>query len=206
MKFGKEFKREMVPEWIEAYVDYNGLKQILQDIRRSKESKQPPTPARSLDQRLALYRNFSGLNLQSSAQNTGDIEDQVISVNTVHHENSGKFYITKFLGSPEGAENEIRFFNKLDQEFNKVNTFYKDKVDEVMREVTLLNKQMDALIALRIKVMDPGFDAFGSLQRLSFDINNSTPSRITSPLRMTTVGMGDNRMHFMNFTYRLSLP
>ncbi|XP_016488360.2 phosphate transporter PHO1 homolog 10 [Nicotiana tabacum] len=187
MKFGKEFKREMVPEWIEAYVDYNGLKQILQDIRRSKESKQPPTPARSLDQRLALYRNFSGLNLQSSTQNTGDIEDQVIAVNTVQHENSGKFYITKFLGSPEGAENEISFFNKLDHEFNKVNTFYKDKVDEVMREVTLLNKQMDALIALRIKVMDPGFDAFGSLQRLSFDINNSTPSRITSPLRMTTV-------------------
>ncbi|KAK4376650.1 hypothetical protein RND71_002946 [Anisodus tanguticus] len=153
MKFGKEFKREMVPEWIEAYVDYTGLKQILQEIRRFKESKQPPTPARTLEQR--------------------------------------KFYKTKFLASPEGAENEISFFDKLDHEFNKVNTFYKDKVDEVMREVTLLNKQMDALIALRIKVMDPGFDAFASLQRLSLDINNSTPSRITSPLRMTTLDTDD---------------
>ncbi|PWA34168.1 phosphate transporter PHO1 10 [Artemisia annua] len=26
MKFGKEFKKQKVPEWIEAYVDYNGLK------------------------------------------------------------------------------------------------------------------------------------------------------------------------------------
>ncbi|KAK6788454.1 hypothetical protein RDI58_012252 [Solanum bulbocastanum] len=187
MKFGKEFKREMVSEWIEAYVDYTGLKQILQDIRRFKESKQPPTPATSLDQRLALYRNFSGLNLQGGVQNTGDIENQVIAVNTVPHENYRKFYKTKFLASPEGAENEIIFFDKLDHEFNKVNTFYKDKVDEVMREVTLLNKQMDALIALRIKVMDPGFNAFPSLQSLSLDINNSTPSRITSPLRMTVI-------------------
>ncbi|KAJ8569970.1 hypothetical protein K7X08_006547 [Anisodus acutangulus] len=191
MKFGKEFKREMVPEWIEAYVDYTGLKQILQEIRRFKESKQPPTPARTLEQRLELYRNFSGLNIQGSAQNTGDIEDQVIAVNTVQHENYRKFYKTKFLASPEGAENEISFFDKLDHEFNKVNTFYKDKVDEVMREVMLLNKQMDALIALRIKVMDPGFDAFASLQRLSLDINNSTPSRITSPLRMTTLDTDD---------------
>lgn len=201
MKFGKEFKREMVPEWIEAYVDYTGLKHILQEIRHFKESKQPPTPARTLDQRLALYRNFSGLNLHGSVQNTGDIENQVIAVNTVQHENYRKFYKTKFLASPEGAENEIMFFDKLDHEFNKVNTFYKDKVDEVMREVTLLNKQMDALIALRIKVMDPGFNAFPSLQSLSLDINNSTPSRITSPLRMTTVGKGHNQIHFMNFTY-----
>ncbi|XP_059317309.1 phosphate transporter PHO1 homolog 10-like [Lycium ferocissimum] len=191
MKFGKEFKKEMVPEWIEAYVDYTGLKHILQEIRRFKESEQPQTPARTLEQRLALYRNFSGLNLQGSAQNAGDIEDQVIAVNTVQHENYRKFYKTKFLASPEGAENEISFFNKLDHEFNKVNTFYKDKVDEVMREVTLLNKQMDALIALRIKVMDPGFDAFASLQRLSLDINNSTPSRITSPLRMTNLDTED---------------
>ncbi|KAH0674319.1 hypothetical protein AABB24_008811 [Solanum stoloniferum] len=191
MKFGKEFKREMVPEWIEAYVDYTGLKQILQEIRRFKESNQPPTPATSLDQRLALYRNFSGLNLQGSVQNTSDIENQVIAVNTVPHENYRKFYKTKFLASPEGAENEISFFDKLDHEFNKVNTFYKDKVDEVMREVTLLNKQMDALIALRIKVMDPGFNAFPSLQSLSLDINNSTPSRITSPLRMTVVDTDD---------------
>ncbi|MCD7460734.1 hypothetical protein HAX54_044314 [Datura stramonium] len=80
-------------------------------------------------------------------QNTGDIEDQVIAVKSVQHENYRKFYKTKFLASPEGAENEIMFFNKLDREFNKVNTFYKDKVDEVMREVTLLNKQMDALIS-----------------------------------------------------------
>lgn len=191
MKFGKQFKREMVPEWIEAYVDYPGLKRILHEIRRFKESKQPSTPGSTLNQRLALYRNFSGLNLQGNVLNTGDIENQVIAVNTVQHENYRKFYKTNFLASPEGAENEIMFFDKLDHEFNKVNTFYKDKVDEVMREVTLLNKQMDALIALRIKVMDPGFNAFPSLQSLSLDINNSTPSRITSPLRTTTVDTGD---------------
>lgn len=30
MRFGKEFKKQKVPEWTDAYMDYNGLKK---DIR-----------------------------------------------------------------------------------------------------------------------------------------------------------------------------
>lgn len=29
MRFGKEFKKQKVPEWTDAYMDYNGLKRIL---------------------------------------------------------------------------------------------------------------------------------------------------------------------------------
>lgn len=62
------------------------------------------------------------------------------------------------MSPEEGRENEINFFKKLDNELNKVNTFYKDKVEEVIREAALLNKQMDALIALQIKVENPDSD------------------------------------------------
>ncbi|CAH9087277.1 unnamed protein product [Cuscuta epithymum] len=183
MKFGKDFKKQQVPEWIEAYVDYNGLKRILHDIWHIKKLKQPPTP---VQQKLPFYRALGSLNQESSAENSGDVEDQVISVDTVQEENSIELYFSKYLKSAEGGgQNEITFFKKLDSELNKVNAFYKKKVEEVKSEAALLNQQMDALLALRIKVMNPDFDASASLQRLSVDINNSIPSRVSSRNRAT---------------------
>ncbi|KAK0574129.1 hypothetical protein LWI29_018609 [Acer saccharum] len=154
MKFGKEFKKRKVPEWTDAYLDYNGLKRILREILLYKLSKQPPTPLRDLHQKLKLRRSFSGLHAQSrNPIGKGDIEDQVIDVKRLPRDGSGHFYKTDFLRqSEEGGEIEISFFRKLDQELNKVNTFYKDKVEAVISEAAELNKQMDALIALRIKV------------------------------------------------------
>lgn len=157
MKFGKEFKKHMVPEWTEAYMDYNGLKRILREARRCKQSKHPATQNRALRQKQTWERTFSGKSLQSSnVPSKGDIEDQVIDVDTLRRDGSRKVYKTKFLRqSEEGGEVEVVFFRKLDEELNKVNTFYEDKVGALLHEATLLNKQMDALIALRIKVQNP---------------------------------------------------
>ncbi|XP_057948047.1 phosphate transporter PHO1 homolog 10-like [Malania oleifera] len=189
MKFGKAFKKQMVPEWTEAYMDYNGLKRVLREIRRSKQNKQPAMASGASQQRL--YRAFSGLNLQpGERQNEEDVEDQVISVNTMQKEGSRKFYKTKFLmQSEEGGENEVRFFRKLDQELNKVNTFYKDKVEEVMNEAVSLNKQMEAFIALRIKVENPDVDGSSFKKCHSTGISSVPPLRITSPSRPSTSGI-----------------
>lgn len=151
MKFGKEFKKSKVPEWTDAYMDYNGLKQILRQIRLHKLSNRPPLVAQ---QKITLHRNFSGLHIQSrSTGSTGDIEDQVIDVNTLPRDGSRQYYKTNFLRqSEEGGEIEVMFFGKLDEELNKVNSFYKDKVRVVMSEASELNKQMDALLALRVTV------------------------------------------------------
>ncbi|XP_057494190.1 phosphate transporter PHO1 homolog 10 [Actinidia eriantha] len=190
MKFGKGFKKHMVPEWTDAYMDYNGLKRLLQDIRQFKQSMQPPTPIRASQHRLAMHRAFSGLNLQANnLQNQGDIEDQVIAVNTTQHDGSRKLYKTKFLMQyEEGGEKEVTFFNKLDNELNKVSTFYKNKVEEALNEATTLNKQMGALIALRIKVEKPDFDDCSSLKRLSMDIDGTMPVRINSSSKDITPG------------------
>ncbi|KAI7994711.1 hypothetical protein LOK49_LG11G01097 [Camellia lanceoleosa] len=88
----------------------------------------------------------------------------------MQHKDSRSIYKTKFPMSYEGAEKEVTFFKNLDDdELNKVNRFYKDKVEQVLSEAAMLNKQMDALIALRIKVERPDFDGSGSLERLSMD-------------------------------------
>lgn len=101
------------------------------------------------------------------------------------------------MSSDEGGEYELVYFRRLDDELNKVNKFYKDKVEEVMKEAAMLNTQMDALIAFRIKVENPtGWsDRTGDMTRLASDVAASaatlaasTPSgaRATSkfPLRL----------------------
>ena len=135
------------------YMDYEGLKRILKEIKNSKQA----THNRSLHHRLRLERAFSGIHLQgSNHQREGDIEDQVIEVKTLEQDGSRPIYKTNFQKfDEEGGEVEARLFQKLDEELNKVNAFYKDQVEAAQHEVTLLSKQMEALVALRVKVKSP---------------------------------------------------
>ncbi|XWS27549.1 hypothetical protein CRYUN_Cryun26dG0125500 [Craigia yunnanensis] len=155
MKFGKEFVSQMVPEWQAAYMDYISLKTFLKEINRLKPKyRQPDSPTR-LQRALSLYRGFSGLiqgqNQRASSFDDDDVENQDILVNSVQGNGSRKYETTFLMAADEGAEYEQAFFRKLDNELNKVDKFYRSKVKEVVAEAETLTKQMDALIAFRIK-------------------------------------------------------
>nr|XP_043614559.1 phosphate transporter PHO1 homolog 3-like [Erigeron canadensis] len=161
MKFGKEFGTQMVPEWQEAYMNYNYLKTLLKQIllfrqRPSVSDKVKSTSkASSLRRKGSLFRAFSGLTSHTSKN---DKQDEVIMISTMQQpdEEQGEEYPryqTIFLKSlEEGGELELIFFRRLDNEFNKVVNFYRTKVKEVVKEAKELDIQMEALIALRIKV------------------------------------------------------
>ncbi|KAK9750734.1 hypothetical protein RND81_02G217600 [Saponaria officinalis] len=158
MKFGKDFKRQMVPEWVEAYMDYNGLKRVLREIRLARGPKMPQTPLRSIQNKLSMYSPFRGLDVESRGQQSkGEIEE-VIKVSPFVGDSNRTLYRTKLILSDEeiGGEDEVKFFQMLDHELNKVSVFYRDKVEEVMKEAAELNKQMNAYIALKIKVQNHG--------------------------------------------------
>ncbi|KAF6171794.1 hypothetical protein GIB67_007315 [Kingdonia uniflora] len=125
MKFGKEFKSQMVPEWQEAYMNYNYLKTTLKDISFSKK---PQTSDVSLKRNGSLYRAFSGL--------------------TRRHSNNFKI---------EDEENHVI-------QVNEVLRFYKGNEKKVLSEAEELEKQMDVLIALRIKVEKPDGVSVGASQ------------------------------------------
>ncbi|XP_057777186.1 phosphate transporter PHO1 homolog 10-like isoform X3 [Salvia miltiorrhiza] len=192
MKFGKEFKKQKVSEWTEAYVDYNGLKHILHGIRSFRQNN--PNLARASSKRLSL-KNFNSSSLhESNIDNHDDIENQVIVVHTVHQENSRKLYNTRLIVSPtEGEGNERIFFKKLDDELNMTNNFYKDKVEEMIREAALLKKQMETLVALRIKVTNPSSHGLVSLKSVSTEINNLEPSKIIPPGKAEIFGQVDRK-------------
>jgi hypothetical protein len=183
MKFGKEFTAQMVPEWQEAYMDYNNLKTLLKEIQRFKQRNRPPATPAGLKRKAALYRAFSGLTQRynqpkspSPSTPDHDIETQAILVKSVNRDGSQSCQTTFLLAAEDGGEYELVYFKRLDDEFNKVDKFYRSMVEEVMKEAATLNKQMDALIAFRIKVENPrgGFDWSVEMTRLASDVAAST--------------------------------
>lgn len=170
----------MVPEWQAAYMDYNYLKTQLKEIQRFHARDR--APARLVKRTSSLYRAFSGLIQRQKSQNqptnltSPDAESQVIVVNSVAQDGSQGYETRFFMSGEEGGEYELVFFRRLDDEFNKVNKFYRSKVEEVLKEADVLTKQMNALIAFRIKVENPNgwADRSNEITRLSSDVAASS--------------------------------
>ncbi|XP_059293936.1 phosphate transporter PHO1 homolog 9-like [Lycium ferocissimum] len=186
MKFGKEFTSQMVHEWEEAYMDYNYLKGVVKDILKFNKKNAPlpevaATPKGSLKRRISMYRAFSGLQSRLSFKGSPKIDnedEEVILVSALEEEGSLGHHKTKFLMSSEkGGEYEVVFFRRLDDEFNKVLTFYQKKVGEVKAEADELSKQMDALIALRIMVDKPSIEMHSE----TIDDSALSPASLKSP-------------------------
>lgn len=192
MKFGKEFVSQMVPEWQEAYMDYSNLKTILKDVLSTRKRTQPSsaqasTPGGStLKRRVSLYRAFSGLTARyrrnpNSPMRRED-DEEVILVNSVREQGSseGCYQTTFLMSSEEGGEYELVFFRRLDDEFNKVDRFYRKNVREVGEEADELTRQMNALIALRVKVEKPDIQSKGNragISNLSQDLTSHSIQR-----------------------------
>ncbi|KAJ0100258.1 hypothetical protein Patl1_21128 [Pistacia atlantica] len=156
MKFGKEFVAQMVPEWQKAYMNYNYLKTLLKEILRLKQRNRQAARPAGLERAATLYRAFSGLiqrqNNPTSPSRKDHNDNQFILVSFVEEDGSESLETTFLKLAEEGGEWEQEFFRRLDYEFNKVDKFYRFKVQELMAEAENLTKQMNALIAFRIKV------------------------------------------------------
>ncbi|CAL9216229.1 unnamed protein product [Arabidopsis halleri] len=169
MKFGKDFVRQMIPEWQQAYMDYAGLKSTLQEIQTSRKRSEKPGV---LKRKLSGSRNFSGLTKRySRTASSREPEIQDILVYATTGDDGFERYETTILEVAEaGRDSELAFFKTLDLEFDKVNHFYRSKVEEMVKEAVALNKQMDALIAFRIKVEQPS-SSWSCSETVSVDMN-----------------------------------
>ncbi|KAK9920112.1 hypothetical protein M0R45_028673 [Rubus argutus] len=161
MKFGKEFAAQMVPEMARSIHELQLPKIPHKNIQHSKQRNKPPppttTPRHHLKLGIALYRTFSGLTRSRHHQEpispSPYIENQSILVHAVKADGGPheSYQTTYLMAAEDGGVMELEYFRRADDEFNKVDKFYRGKVEEVMKEASVLNKQMDALIAFRIK-------------------------------------------------------
>ncbi|XP_010514091.1 PREDICTED: phosphate transporter PHO1 homolog 5-like isoform X2 [Camelina sativa] len=237
MKFGKEFSSQMVPEWQEAYMDYDYLKSQLKEIIKFKRKTNPHGAGGhhhhhhhhdGLHRKMTLHRAFSGLISTSPPEkkkhhhggghggsggqighfsdSDDDLEEGIKPVTApIMVRSASHGYQTTFLmATEEGGEYETVFFRRLDDEFNKVEKFYKDKVEEVMKEAVMLEKQMDALIAFRVKVEHPDGWPWEvrtvEMTRLASDVANSAAAVAASTpagARSTTMKVGAHHQAHM---------
>ncbi|KAE8732042.1 Phosphate transporter PHO1-like protein 5 [Hibiscus syriacus] len=114
MKFGKEFVSQMVPEWQEAYMDYEYLKTLLKELQRFKHRTKPPATAPAgLKRKLTLYRAFSGLTQRhhphnpTSPSTSPDLESQPILVNSVDRNGTNCYETTFLMSSDDGGEIKV---------------------------------------------------------------------------------------------------
>ncbi|XP_057855597.2 phosphate transporter PHO1 homolog 3 [Cryptomeria japonica] len=160
MKFGKEFVAQMVPEWHEAYMDYNFLKTVLKDITRYKTRLKPSlkvsNPPLGEIRKAISFRAFSGLVRRGSSHIYSPNKEEEIILSK--EQGAKDSYETTFLmAAEEGGEYDVVFFKRLDEELNKVNSFYRSRVEELVKEATELDKQMSSLLAFRAIVRNkPG--------------------------------------------------
>ncbi|PHT59531.1 hypothetical protein CQW23_01894 [Capsicum baccatum] len=111
----------------------------------------------------------------------GDTENQESEIGKNHHENSTNLWNGNLFIPAEIGQKEKSFFEKLDNELEKVNSFYKVQVEEAKDEAAALGKQMDALIALRKKVKEK--------DRKGDKATSAASSKVTSPSRASSEGM-----------------
>ncbi|KAH6792001.1 hypothetical protein C2S52_002478 [Perilla frutescens var. hirtella] len=124
MKFTEELATQTVQEWQAAYMDYNILKKVLNDLMKFRQQRATSSPT-------------GGNSVRGSPRNN-DYEEVAI-VNSDH-----TYYQTMHQRSiEEGSEFELEFFSKFDDEFNKVSKFYKAKLQQVKVEAEELIKAVD---------------------------------------------------------------
>ncbi|KAL5100192.1 hypothetical protein RYX36_004519 [Vicia faba] len=159
MTFKKDFREQMVPEWEKHYMDYEGLKTILKQLKSSNKVK---------DNNKLLHHRHG-----SNNQRDDGIEDKVIDVEILEND-------------VEKGEADARFFEKLDEELDKVNVFYKEEVEAVKHEATLLSKQVEALVALRVKVKspNPGLQQKDSMVSTEVDYKRIDPMEVLENVKI----------------------
>lgn len=140
MKFENEFKKQMVPEWTDDYMDYNGLKRLLREISCQKQINKSKASFGHSKKKPKIDSKCSEL---ASQPRNKDIENQVAG-----DIDKSRQHVSTQLKFRDISEIEVTFFRKLDEELNKVNSFYKENIEAVTEEASVLNKQMETLMAL----------------------------------------------------------
>ncbi|MCO5596524.1 hypothetical protein L7F22_050589 [Adiantum nelumboides] len=179
VNFGERLESQLVPEWKDAFCDYNLLKGDLESI-----SAQPHRFTRLMTDLSPRLRQSSQApsfrHLGSIARRTsGRIRNAGVEVNTRHaHADDAdeELYETQLQIDDSHGElaNEKVFFARLDGQLNKVNLFYKKKEQEFYEKAKKIEEQLEKLIAMQ-KLLKEQENSGSSSNKAS---DNSTPNSV----------------------------
>ncbi|KAF8014362.1 hypothetical protein BT93_H0256 [Corymbia citriodora subsp. variegata] len=158
VKFSKELEAQLIPEWKDAFVNYWQLKKHVKKIKLSRKPKQPQQvdrdfglsifdPIRSMAKKVAgKFRKPANDPDIIQKKNTRDMEE---GEEEKEEEEEREVYENELV-QLFSEEDEVNvFFEKLNEELDKVNRFYTSREDEFLERGDALNKQLQILLDLK---------------------------------------------------------
>lgn len=153
VKFSKELEAKLIPEWKDAFVNYWQLKKY---VKRVKDAKMTTALVAQQDEQAHNYGvsifdpiRYVLRKLTSRSNINTDPADIIQVTNTNPGEDEEDLYQTELVHLFTGEDEVKGFFEKLDQELNKVNQFYRLKEREFLDRGETLNKQLQILLDLK---------------------------------------------------------
>ncbi|GBG77174.1 hypothetical protein CBR_g23500 [Chara braunii] len=145
---GRNRQYQLVPEWKGAYCEYKALKKTLKQITIATD----PLPRFPREKRLDSVIQPLLFLLEPHVRRS--TTQEAFEGIKVHCEATGNDcearFVTELLPNMlEKREEELAFFQHLDEQLNKVNDFYKRKEAEFLEHAKLLQTQMQALVKLK---------------------------------------------------------
>lgn len=142
VKFSKQFEAQLVPEWKDAFVDYELLKQELKKIQlcNNNSAKQPEKGCFA----ASFFSSLGKISLFGQKhRDHGAIQVHRKLASSL---SKGDLYETELLEQFEDVEAAAEFFACLDHQLNKVNQFYRAKETEFIQKGNSAKKQLNFLI------------------------------------------------------------
>ncbi|KAL9240288.1 hypothetical protein vseg_014526 [Gypsophila vaccaria] len=163
VKFSKELEAQLIPEWKDYFVNYWQLKKHVKKIKLSRKTKQAsqiinqnPSHCSTLgysifDPVRALLSNVASRLHSPSSSSLGDEEVEKSKSTEEKHdqEELHEVYDTE-LAQLFSEEDEVKiFFERLDEELEKVNHFYNAREIEFLQRGDALIKQVQIMTDLK---------------------------------------------------------
>jgi hypothetical protein len=150
MKFGIQFEFHKIPEWSEYYLDYQFIKSSMKDFKRKfkksshiykivnmKRSSRKISIMKDVEfkERLVMENDNTDIQTKEEIMNNVPFESTVTA-----KKNSTKIF---FIDDNTSIESDYQNFLKIyHEELTNVETFYSNKLYELMKDFTNLSKKM----------------------------------------------------------------
>ncbi|XP_058094655.1 phosphate transporter PHO1-like isoform X2 [Magnolia sinica] len=146
VKFSKELEAQLIPEWKEAFVNYWQLKK---NIKKIKLCRNPPQIKEKHDFGFCVLDpiRYTGSKIVSRFRSDED-RHEIIQVRRERGDED-ELYRTHLIHSSSESNEVKEFFERLDEELNKVNHFYTTKEREFLERGEILDKQLQILLDLK---------------------------------------------------------
>ncbi|KAJ7954680.1 Phosphate transporter PHO1 [Quillaja saponaria] len=150
VKFSKELEAQLIPEWKDAFVNYWQLKKQIKKIKVTRSPKHSDGADANFGRSIFDTIRFLAGKYYCNSGNT-----EIIKVRSKTMEDGDAEVYETELAQLFSEEDEVRvFFERLDEELNKVNQFYKTRESEFLERGEILNKQLHILMELKQILVD----------------------------------------------------